>query len=180
MHRPVSARLLPIVVLLFVSLSAACSNGAHTGGDGTAFRSVGPPGVEISPPAEYRVRGLYLSQSAADAVSCCWLAPKAQIVLAKKMPAKRIIITVYLPENSVFVANPQQVTIRFPNGQMQTRSGLQPGMRTASFDVPPKYQTFTGDLPVSLTMKVFFVPAKLHINADTRQLSMVLRSVAFL
>ena len=179
MHRPVSARLLPIVVLLFVSLSAACSNVARIGGDGTAFRSVGPPGVDISPPADYRVHGLYLSQSAADAASCCWLAPKAQIVLAKKMPAKHLIITAYLPVNPVFVANPQQVTIRFPNGQMQTRSGLQPGMRTAWFDVPSKYQAFTGNLPVSLTMKIFFVPAELHINADTRKLSMILRSVVF-
>ena len=159
--------------------------------------TIAPPDVAVPSnvgdgPAEFD--GLYLEGSAA--FSCCWVAPRATLLVRKRGPAKRLVGGFRVPNVPRFSGG-QVVTISFPNDPTPPRRAkLNPGQQvTVSVRLPEKLRRATGLVPVDVSSTVDYVPSRdnppshsllsfLHLRApdsegDTRHLGVVVLYLYF-
>jgi hypothetical protein len=158
--------------------------------------AIAPPDLAVPSnlgdgPSEFN--GLYLEGS--GAFSCCWIAPRATLLVRKRKPAAYLVGGFRVPDLPRF-AGGQVVTIRFGNDAPPHRLRLQPGVqRRVSFPLPANLRNATGLVPIDVTTAVDFVPrrdtppshsllALLHLRArapvdDTRSLGVVLLYLYF-
>ncbi len=139
-----------------------------------------PPGVVV--PDAVRgaldVEGLYPSTIANDRM-CCWLATRARVLSRKTAPAKRLEVTVYVPDYPFFHAHPQGLAVSIDGAPVQRRCCYGPGVYTLTFDLPARMRGKRGDVPLAFATTGDFVPVREHVNADTRHLGVVLMRVGY-
>jgi O-antigen ligase len=119
-------------------------------------------------------RGIY---AGSDAGSCCWIGRSASFRVIAPMGADTLLITVFIPDYAAHGAS-QGVRVRLNGGTWQERCCLGVGMHELAFSLGEPLQRPL-PLSVDVTTLAIFVPAKLGLNGDTRELSVLLRGVAF-
>ena len=152
-----------------------------------APRDVAMPTAPWNEPAEFN--GLYTESP--DILSCCWLAPRAALLVRKRGPAKTLVAGFWVPVVPRF-RDGQQVTVSFPNGGAQpVTTKLDAGEHyMIKIPVPPNVQKQKGLIPIDIASAVDYVPARdavpefswftfLHLrapvsNTDVRHLGVVL------
>ncbi len=109
---------------------------------------------------------------------CCWIATRARIVVKKAFPAKRLFLTVYVPDAPLFRASAQTLTVSFP-GTAARRPAMKlgAGFQTISVPVPPALQFKTADQVVQIDAGKLYTTVKTSGGASNY--AVVLTSVYF-
>jgi hypothetical protein len=155
-------------------LSSAVTAPSATPADGVTL----PIGVFVAP-AERRntdVDGLYPSTAPQDRM-CCWLAPNATVTAKKARGGDALVLSVLVPPFAFF-SEGQTLTVDVGTSH-QTFAGLAPGVHLLSLDLDPATRALSGDVRIALHAARTFVPANEGVNADTRELAVVLLGVTF-
>ncbi len=137
-----------------------------------------PIGVFVAP-ADRRntdVGGLYPSTTPQDRM-CCWLAPNAIVTATKPAGGDALILSVLVPPFAFF-SEGQSVTVTVGTSR-ETFAGLAPGVHLLSLDLDPATRAFAGNVRIAIHAARTFVPAHEGVNADTRELAIVLLGVTF-
>ncbi len=147
---------------------------ATPGRDGTTWRL--PVGVAIGSAkrGDRIIDGLYPATAAND--TCCWLAPNARVLLDVPRGARHATIAFLVLPFPFFERHPSAVTLRI--GKRETHvANLVPGVHRITVDVAlassPQART------VAIHAEPTFVPAREGVNADTRELGIILDSIAY-
>jgi hypothetical protein len=158
-----------------LALLAACSSPSTSGSQTSAGTSaVYPDGIVPFKTRGDAVRaGLYPSNATAG---CCFLGPRASVRLAK--PAGKVAATLhfYVPKVAPY-AGGESVTVTAAG---KKASGINAGTRwiAVTLTLPNQLKNATS-VPVEIVSSKSFVPSKLGMNGDTRELSVVLSKVDF-
>ncbi|HTA40309.1 MAG TPA: hypothetical protein VK760_14595 [Candidatus Acidoferrales bacterium] len=122
-----------------------------------APRDVAMPTAPWNEPAEFN--GLYTEGP--DVLSCCWLAPRASLLVRKRGPAKTLVAGFWVPAVRRFDAG-QKVTVSFrDSGAQPVTSQLDPGAHyMIKIPVPPRLQKQSGLIPIDITSAIEYVPAR--------------------
>jgi hypothetical protein len=160
-------------VAALLTATAACgSSTTGTGSQPGTSALIYPGGIVPFKSAGLGVRaGLYPG----NGQNCCFLAPKANLVLDKPAGKSRAVFTFYVPKVAPY-ANGETVTITAAGKSAQ--GSLKNGSArwlTIQLAVPATQTT----IPVQITSSKSFVPSKLGGSADTRTLSVVLTKVDY-
>ena len=158
-------------------LLAACSHAKQP----VAVASVAPlssypPG--IVPPADYAGAlraGIYPSDAPGQ---CCFLAGRSLLVLDNPTGAQLAVFTFYVPSLRPLQQHPERVFVTF-DGLHAGSAQLVPGLQNVTFTIPKPVRK-TRHLVAGLTMSVHYVPKKIGLNPDTRDLSVVLTKVGYI
>ncbi len=160
-----------------ILLAAACLAGCY-GGKPSDFGDNGdggvPFGVVISSPEAARRAGLYATASE-DADNCCWLAKDASFLTRVSPSTTRIRLTVELPAAGPYDKRPIDETVVVGGRARKTFRGLRSGVWAMDIGIPAPSRD--GTVEVRLTASYSWTAAQQHVNADTRDLSVQLRSV---
>jgi hypothetical protein len=187
---------------LFGSLLVACVTACgprDAAYDTSTFRihdTIAPP--DVAAPSNRagvssEFNGLYLEGS--DAFSCCWIAPRADLLVRKRAPARQLVAGFRVPNLPRF-RNGQDVSIRLPGVAEPYRTHVGANeQRTLFLPLPAKLRNATGFVPIEVTTALDFVPSRdtppsrslfaiLHLTArtpndDTRHLGIVLLYLYF-
>lgn len=162
------------VALWFVLVTAGCAphpNGATNEAPAVA---VYPPGIQAfkNPTAAFNA-GLYISYATRD---CCFIKQHAHLMFDKPAGARFATLYFFTPNAAPYKTG-QKVTVSVP-GATATGTGVGGKWVTVSLALPPAYISKTM-VPVEIATTKAFNPAKLGINGDSRELSVVLRRVDF-
>ncbi len=137
--------------------------------------TIAPPDVAVPTnvgdgPAAFN--GLYLEGSAA--FSCCWIAPRATLLVRKRGPASELIGGFRVPNVPRFSGG-QVVTISLPGDSApRLRRSLQPGQQlTLAIPLPKRLRRTTGLVPIAVASAVDYVPSR--DNPPSRSLLSLLR-----
>lgn len=110
--------------------------------------------------------------------SCCFLGPKARVILDKPAGKLQVTFNFYTPNIGSYYDG-ETVTV---NAGGQSASGsLQQGPRrwiVVSMALPPKYRDETS-VPATITASKTIVPKKIGLNADPRNLGVILTKVEY-
>ncbi|MGA8535101.1 MAG: hypothetical protein WB615_13415 [Candidatus Tumulicola sp.] len=163
-------------LLALAALLAACSHGS---GDRNA---AGPGGVAVYPagivvPADYAAgsrAGIYSSD---ESKTCCFLAGSSQLTLDNPSGAQLAVFTFYVPSVAP-LKNGETVRVRFDGRPAGAPAHLSPGMQDVTFPIRPSLRDRR--ITASLDMSVKWVPKKIGLNADLRELSVVLVRVGYI
>lgn len=177
------------VVALAVALGASgCLGGKRLSDIGTHGPNVGladgaallPAGVAVPAVARmpFEVDGLYPSTIPNDRM-CCWIATHARVRTVKAAPAKRVDLTIFVPPYAFFEHNPQGLTLAIEGARFSPRCCYGPGIHTLSFDLPANLRARIGQVVLTLDTLHAFVPAREHVNTDSRSLGVVLSRVDY-
>lgn len=144
------------------------------GRDGATWRV--PVGVEIGAGlrGEPIIDGLYPATAAND--TCCWLAPTARVRLDVPRGARHATIAFLVLPFPFFERHPSAVTLRI--GSRETHVGnLVPGVHRITIDL--SLESSVAARTVAIHTEPTFVPALEGVNADTRELGIILDSIAY-
>jgi hypothetical protein len=177
-----------IAALLFSAmLLAAC---AHPSTKATqpaatmqpaASRAAGEPSVYpngIVAPASYAAgirAGIYGDYSSAD---CCFLAGHSLLVLDNRPGARLAVFTFFVPNLKPFLKGEERVSIAF-DGVPSGTFPLALGEQNVTAAIPAQVRG-TRHLIASLRMSIAFVPKRIGLNGDVRELSVVLTKVGYI
>jgi len=181
-----------VAAIALTSMLAACGPRDATY-DTSAFQihgTIAPPDVAV--PSNRGIgssefNGLYLEGP--DSFSCCWIAPRASLLIRKRARATDLVIGLRLPNLPRF-AGGQIVTIRIGTDATPHRISLAAGEQlTDRLPLSGQLRDATGLIPVDVTAAVAYVPSRdtppshsllslLHLRAaapssDTRQLAVI-------
>ncbi len=158
-------------------LAAACLAGCY-GGKPADFGDTGnggiPFGVVIASKEGARRAGLYVTSPDDDA-NCCWLAQDATFRTPVSPRTRRIRLTVSLPEAGPYDKRPLDETVIVDGRARKTFRGLRSGVWALDVDIPAPARDRAAD--VRAIASYAWTAAQQHLNADTRSLSVQLRSV---
>jgi hypothetical protein len=145
--------------------------------DGAALLPAGVivPGFARMP---FEVDGLYPSTIPNDRM-CCWIATHARIRTVKAAPARRVDVTIFVPPYAFFERSPQGITLAIEGTRFSPRCCYGPGIHTLSFDLPANLRPRTGQVVLTLDTLHAFIPAREHVNTDSRSLGVVLSRVDY-
>lgn len=106
------------------------------------------------------VGGIYPAEADDEkSLICCWAAPDVTAKVAKRQSARRLSVTVYVPDIAPFKERAQSVTVSFPGARFaKTIRNLTPGFHSLSVSVPPNLLRAAKYLPVHLRAELSFVP----------------------
>jgi hypothetical protein len=155
-------------------LSSAVTTPSAPPADGVTL----PIGVFVAPVDRHDtdVDGLYPSTAPQDRM-CCWLAPNATVTAKKTSGGDAVILSVLVPPFAFF-SEGQTVTVDVGTSR-QTFASLAPGVHLLSLDLDPATRAFAGNVRIAIHAARTFVPAREGVNADTRELGIVLLGVTF-
>lgn len=125
-------------------------------------------------PAGLISSGVYES-SDPDDVNCCWIAGTALFPVRLPVGAKRLQITVALPDFPSYKPRPQTMNVTVDGVRRGTYAHLDPGIHMVSVPIQPPAAAREG--LVKLDMAYTFVPMEQNISADSRRISVQLKSV---
>ncbi len=170
-------------VLGAVALLAACSHDQRaTTADGTAGSSASQTAiypVGIVPPPDWvssKRAGIYSGETP---TTCCFLAGTSTLVLDNPPGSQLAVFTFYVPSVDPLLKKPERVTVRFNGKPAAAPARLAPGMQDVSFPIPASLRQ-TRHLVASLEMSVRWVPKKIGLNDDLRELSIMLIRVGYI
>jgi hypothetical protein len=159
---------------LLVACSRAQSENAASASPGAPL--VFPAGIE--PPGDWTAQqhdGLYSSDTVAQ---CCFLAGRARLTLDNPPGAQLAVFKFFVPTVKPLAAG-ELVTVSF-NGVAAGKPALLPaGMHDVIFTIPPRLRA-TPHLTATLVMSVKWVPKKIGLNSDERELSIMLLRVGYI
>lgn len=160
-----------------VVLALACLAGCY-GGKPSDFGDSGnegiPFGVLVSDREAARRAGLYVTSPDDDA-NCCWLAKDASFRTRVSARTTRLRLTVSLPEAGPYDQRPIDATVVVDGRVRKTFRGLRSGVWALDVGIPAP--AGDRDAEVRLIASYTWTAAQQHLNADTRDLSLQLRSV---
>lgn len=160
-------------VLLLVLL-AACGS-ASNGSQNSAAVAVYPAGIEpFRNPTLADKAGLYTSFSIHN---CCFIQQRARLTLDKPVGARTATLQFFVPDVAPFRKGGQSVTVSV-EGAKATGSGAAGKWIAVSLALPPRFIGRTA-VPVEISAAKSFNPAKLGMNGDTRDLSVILQKVDY-
>jgi O-antigen ligase len=107
---------------------------------------------------------------------CCWLAPHARIETLVPPGASAVVVALLVPDVAFFSQGGQRVTLA-AGSQRRDVDFARPGVQHVTIALEP--QTISTKLRVDITSRRTLVPVREHINADTRELGVVLRGIGF-
>jgi hypothetical protein len=170
----------PALALLPFCLLAACYNGdagdsRPTPAPSTEAALLYPGGIVSTPDATTSIRGVYPVGNS-DAQSCCWLGQEASFRVSARTGVKNLKVTIFEPTMGNLAAS-QEMSLLDAKGKTLSSQRVGPGLQTISLALPADAVT-NGAISVSLRMSTVIVPKSLGINADPRQLSLILRDVS--
>lgn len=118
--------------------------------------------------------GLYASARAYDK-TCCWMGPEARLRFRKASAATRLTMTVFVASNvPLYRRKPPFIRVALDGIALLSKDALPAGTSKLSMQLPSRYRGGVG--PYVLDVKTSsFVPAREHMNADTRVLGLMLR-----
>ena len=150
------------IAVLACSLLAGCSS-PPSASQATASPAPLPPGVATS------VSGIYRDSP------CCWLGPDAEFRVLVPANASHVLLTVYMPADIPKLRNStQQVTVVL-DGRKTTFSSVPIGSKVLVIPIPRMTSNRTVDVKMHMSTK--FVPKEELGSADTRALSIYLKTV---
>lgn len=163
--------------LALAVLLPACSHGSG------AQTAAGPGGSAVYPagivvPADYATgarAGIYSSD---EPKTCCFLAGSSQLTLDNPSGAQFAVFTFYVP-SVVPLKDGETVRARFEGRPAGAPAHLSLGMQDVTFPIPPALRD-RRHITVSLNMSVKWVPKKIGLNADLRELSVMLVRVGYI
>jgi hypothetical protein len=170
-----------LVTLLCLSMFAAgCARETtqNSAADtGTAPALFYPPG--ILPPgdsANERRDGVYSSDTAAQ---CCFLAGSSSLTLDNPPGAQLAVFKFYVPSVKPLLAGTERVRVAFDGLQAGAPARLSPGAHDVIFTIPASLRQ-KRHLVASIVMSVKWVPKEIGLNADERELSVMLLRVGYI
>jgi hypothetical protein len=161
-----------LAALLAAGTLAGCYAGKPTDfgqtGDGVPF------GVVVTNQEEARRAGLYVTSPDDDA-NCCWLAREAAFRTTLEPGTRRVRVTVELPAAGPYDQRPLDETVVVDGRARKTFRALRSGVWALDVAVPPPGRERPAEVRMSASYS--WTAASLHLNGDTRPLSLQLRSV---
>ncbi|MBV8116618.1 MAG: hypothetical protein JOY69_09365 [Candidatus Eremiobacteraeota bacterium] len=119
--------------------------------------------------------GIYSSDAAK---TCCFLAGNATLALDNPAGAQLAVFTFYTPAVAPLRERRERVSVSF-NGTPAATASLAPGMQNVSVPIPPSLRQ-ARPLHATLRMSVTWVPKKIGLNEDRRELSVMLVRVGYI
>jgi hypothetical protein len=166
-----------VAAVLLFGLLAACGSPSATSTSQSAesaAAAVYPAGIKQfkNPAAAYNA-GLYASYSMHN---CCFIRQHASLTLDKPAGARAATLQFFVPD-AVPYKSGQTITVSVA-GASATGSSTAGKWIAVSLAMPPQYIARTA-VPIEIVAAKSINPAKLGINADTRDLSVVLQRVDY-
>ena len=167
--------------LLALAVSAGCSHGSAKRPNESPSPTASPARTYpagIVPPANPRAAlraGIYPADPSGQ---CCFLAGRSLLTLNNPRDSQLVIFTFYVPSVRPFLNGPERVGVTF-DGAAAGSALLAPGEHNATFAIPKSVRN-TAHLVATLTMSTTYVPQKLGINGDVRELSILLLKVGYI
>ena len=161
----------------WIALAASLLCSACYTGPPTDVGEVGngiPDGVIVADAASARASGLYVT-SPSDATNCCWIARTARFRTEIPARARRLRVTVDLPEAGPYDRRPVDVTIAVGAHDRKRFTGLRSGVY--ALDVALARASLARVETVAIATSYTWSPAELHVSGDSRSLSVMVRSV---
>jgi hypothetical protein len=164
-------RVLSAMLLLYVAACSSSTGGASNNGASLTF----PPGIVAFENATAAVQaGIYPGHEKA----CCFLAPSARLMLDKPAGAIQATFNFYVPKMEPN-SDEQIVTVaaagQSASGSMKGNAG---NRIVVTLALPPSYRSKT-EVPVTISASKSFVPSKIGLNGDSRNLSVILTKVSY-
>jgi len=106
-----------------------------------------------------------------------WTARRASFQVTVPPTAHRIMLDIVVPPRA-YKPGREGVGLTLDDQPRESRHDLPTGPQTLSFPVPASIRGRT--IPAEISVDASFVPARLGINADRRQLGVVMRGTSFL
>jgi hypothetical protein len=127
-------------------------------------------------PAEYRPQGVAPGSAVKGVYPDRWTGAQATFAVAVPRSAKSIRIEVDVP-SAFYKPGEQGIALKVGRGTAQSKHGLPVGRQTLTFAVAGDVRGKS--VEVQLLPDATFVPAKLGLNSDARQLGVILYGVSF-
>jgi hypothetical protein len=171
-------RVLAHALVLFFAV-AACSRGSHS--DESSTSTGASPGTQPSasvfpagvlPPAQ----GLYPADGAGQ---CCFLSGHATLTLQSVPGSERVAFKFYVPDVAPLRGGAEHVTVALDGIAAGTSGPLPPGERDVTLEIPAALRQ-KKSVVASLTMSRTWVPRNIGLNADERELSIMLLQVSYI
>lgn len=165
---------------LVLAATAACAHDrAQNASDesSAAGAAVYPPGIVA--PADYGSalhEGIYGSDAPK---TCCFLAGSALLTLDNPAGAQLAVFTFYVPSVAPLQKDGERVHVSFNGRAAGPPALLSPGMQDVSFSIPPTLRD-RRRLTAALNMSVKWVPKKIGLNEDRRELSVMLVRIGYI
>ncbi len=142
-----------------------------------AGATVYPPGI-VAPAgyADALHEGIYASDAPK---TCCFLAGSALLTLDNPAGAQLAVFTFYVPSVAPLQKNAERVHVSFNGRAAGAPALLSPGMQDVSFPIPPALRGLR-HLTAALNMSVKWVPKKIGLNEDRRELSVMLVRIGYI
>jgi hypothetical protein len=107
--------------------------------------------------------------------ACCYLSKRNRLTVEIPSPARTMTLAIEVPA-VIYRGRRQGITVQFPAAPPQHRP-LAAGSQSVSFDVPSSARGHSQ--AIDLVTDTSFIPAKMGLNNDTTEYTVLLRSVAF-
>jgi hypothetical protein len=170
-----------VIAALAFCLLAACAHGeaanSAAAGSASAAPLFYPPGV--LPPGDWQAQtrdGIYSADTAAQ---CCFLAGRSLLTLDVAPNAQLAVFKFFVPSVKPFLAGKERVTLALNGIPAGTPADLTPGIHDVIFTIPASLRG-KRRLAASLAMSVVWVPKRIGLNADERELSVMLLRVGYI
>jgi hypothetical protein len=134
-----------------------------------------PAGITAAAPGSTDApRGIYAGGSQAD---CCWLARTAEFHVTVANGVRRLMLHTYIPDYPYLREHPQRVHARVDGADAATTALLAPGVHDVDVALTGSNPSRTSH-DVALSMDLSFESSQIGVGNDTRELSLLLRSVS--
>jgi hypothetical protein len=117
-----------------------------------------------------RYKGLY--PESPDSLSCCWIAPRAEIFVRKSREARELVLGFFVIDRPVFEPG-QQVAVTVPESSAWTAT-LGPGQHLARIPLGQSARRLRGLIPIAITSRIDYVPSREGSSEDNRHFGVVL------
>ncbi len=161
---------------------AACSHGQDQKPDQRASAPPTPSVVYpagIVPPEDWTSAtraGVYSSDSPKG---CCFLAGHSLLTLDNPPGSQLAVFTFFVPSVKPLAREPESVSVSFDGIPSGKPAELAPGIQNVSLPIPESLRK-KGHLTASLAMSVTWVPQRIGLNGDRRELSVMLVRVGYI
>ena len=166
-----------VFALALAAATAACAHDRAQDASSTGGANVYPPGI-VAPAgyADALHEGIYASDAPK---TCCFLAGSALLTLDNPAGAQLAVFTFYVPSVAPLQKNAERVHVSFNGRPAGAPALLSPGMQDVSFPIPPALRGLR-HLTAALNMSVKWVPKKIGLNEDRRELSVMLVRIGYI
>ena len=164
---------------LAAALAACAHDRTQAASDSNASGSatIYPAGIVV--PGDYADAahaGIYASDAPK---TCCFLAGSALLTLDNPPGAQLAVFTFYVPSVAPLLKNAERVHLNLNGKPAGAPAVLSPGMQDVTFAIPASLRQ-RRHLTAALNMSVKWVPKKIGLNEDRRELSVMLVRIGYI